>query len=72
MVSEEELELHLIQKSLALTVHIRTKRTEMQITEVWGGNGCKRDQGGKMIEDLAADQCTGQVKEVFYRVEYTV
>lgn len=30
MVSEKELELHLAQNSLAPTVHIRTKRTEMQ------------------------------------------
>lgn len=30
MVSEEELELHLAQNSLAPTVHTRTKRTEMQ------------------------------------------
>lgn len=30
MVSEEELKLRLAQNSLAPTVHIRTKRTEMQ------------------------------------------
>lgn len=71
MGSKEELELHLAQNSLAprCTSGLRGQK---RITEVLGGNGCKRHQGSKMTEDLAADQCTGQVKAAFYREEYTV